>query len=68
MWAKTTIGVDAAPLEVAFEPFELVVAEITQGAGLEINDVDELDDMHPVGVEAIPAGALCAAAIALACA
>src|SRR5215467_10562588 len=52
-------------LEVVLQPFELVVAEIAQAAGLEIDHVNEADEMHAVGVEAVPAGALRAAAIAL---
>ena len=55
-----------ATLEVVLQPFELLVAEIAQAAGLEIDDIDEADEVHAVGVEAVPAGALGAAAIALA--
>ena len=66
MWAKTTIGVDAdAALDVVLEPVELLVAEIAEPAGLEVDDVDEADEVHAVGVEAVPAGALGAAAVAL---
>ena len=59
-------GRRGAPLEVVLQPFELVVAEIAQAAGLEIDHVDKADEMHAVGVEAIPAGALGAATIAVA--
>src|SRR4029077_5888982 len=55
-----------AALEVVLEPFELLVAEIAQPAGLEINHVDEADEVHAVGVEAVPADAFGAAAVALA--
>ena len=67
MCAKTTIGVDAgAALEVVLQPFELLVAEIAQAAGLEIDHVDEADEVHAVGVEAVPARALGAATVAVA--
>ena len=39
-------------LQVVFEPFELIGAEIAEAAGLEIDDVDEADEVHAVGVEA----------------
>src|SRR5262249_26940678 len=42
-------------LEVVLQPFELLVAEIAQSASLEIDNVDEADEVHAVGVEAIPA-------------
>src|SRR5215472_11004323 len=35
-------------LEVVLQPFELLVAEIAQAAGLEIDNVDEADEMHAV--------------------
>ena len=68
MCAKTTIGVLEAerPLRSLLQPFELVVAEIAQAAGLEVDHVDEADEMHAVGVEAVPACALGAAPVALA--
>src|SRR5208282_3835925 len=53
-------------LDVGFEPFELLVAEVAESARLEIDDIDEADKMHAVGVEAIPAGTLGAAPVALA--
>src|SRR5262249_43381006 len=53
-------------LEVALQPFELLVAEIAQAAGLEIDNVDEADEMHAVGVEAVPARAFGAATVAVA--
>src|SRR3984893_14157094 len=55
-----------AALEVALQPFELLVAEIAQAAGLEIDHVDEADEMHAVGVEAVPARAFGAATVAVA--
>ena len=67
MCAKTTIGVRGrAALQIVLQPFELLGAEIAEAAGLEIDDVDEADEMHAVGVEAVPAGALGAVAVALA--
>ena len=54
-----------AALEVVLEPGELLVAEIAEAAGLEVDDVDQADEVHAVGVEAVPAGALGAAAVAL---
>ena len=42
MCAKTTIGVLALlPLRSSFEPFELLVAELAEAAGLEVDDVDQ---------------------------
>jgi len=46
--------------------FELIVAKIAETAGLEIDDVDQADEVHAIGVKAVPAGALGAAAVALA--
>ena len=67
MCANTTIGVECgATLQVVREPRELLSAEIAEPAGLEIDDIDQADEMHAVGVEAVPAGALGAAAVALA--
>src|SRR4029077_13033559 len=59
-------GRGGASLEVVLQPFKLVVAEIAQATGLEIDHVDETDEMHAVGVEAVPAGALGASPVALA--
>src|SRR5262249_834237 len=55
-----------ATLEVALQPFELLVAEIAQAAGLEIDNVDEADELRTVGVEAVPARAFGAATVAVA--
>ena len=66
MCAKTTIGVRRrAALEVVFEPVELLVAEIAEAAGFQVHDVDQADEMHAVVVEAVPAGALGAFAVAV---
>src|SRR5262249_44791315 len=54
-----------AAFEVIPQPFQLLIAEIAQPAGLEIEHIDEADEMDTVGVEAVPAGALRAAAIAV---
>src|SRR5262249_50774941 len=53
-------------LQVTLQPFELLISEIAQAAGLETDNVDEADEMHAVGVEAIPARALGAATVAVA--
>src|SRR5262249_42920243 len=53
-------------LEVALQPFGLLVPEIAQPAGLEIDHVDEADEVHAVGVEAVPARAFGAATVAVA--
>src|SRR5882672_5425991 len=52
-------------LEIVLKPFELRGAEIAEAAGLEVHHIDEADEVDPVGVERIPAGALGAAAVAL---
>src|SRR5262252_11150051 len=51
MWAKTTTGVDT---------------EIAEAASFEINNIDEADEVHAVGVKAVPAGADGGTAVALA--
>ena len=53
-------------MQIVLEPGELLGAEIAEAAGLEVDDVDEADEVHAAGVEGIPAGALGAAAVALA--
>ena len=66
MWAKTTIGVRCrAALQVVLQPLELLGAELAEAAGLEVHDVDQADEVHAVVVEAVPAGALGALAVAL---
>ena len=58
MWAKTTIGVDdERPARSAFEPLELLGAEVAHAAGLQVGDVDQRDEVHAAMVEAVPAGA-----------
>src|SRR5215472_18674490 len=52
-------------LEIVREPLELLLAEIAEPAGLEVHDVDETDEMHPVRVKAVPAGALGVSAVAI---
>ncbi len=67
MCANTTIGVEAeTAFDVVFKPRKLIGAEIAEAAGFEIDDVDQADEVHAVGVEAVPAGALGAAAVTLA--
>ena len=53
-------------MDILLQPFQLLVAEIAESAGFEIDDIDEADKVHAIGVEAVPAGALGGAAIALA--
>jgi hypothetical protein len=55
-----------AAFDVLLQPLQLLVAEIAQAAGLEIDDIDQADEVHAVGVEAVPAGALGGLAIAVA--
>ena len=52
-------------LEIVGEPGELLGAEIAETAGLQVDDVDEADEMDAVLVEAVPAGALGALAVAV---
>src|ERR1700756_1909158 len=59
-------GRGGTAFEVVLQPFELLVAEIAQPAGLEIDHVDEADEVHAVGIEAVPARALGAATVAVA--
>jgi hypothetical protein len=44
----------------------VLVAEIAQPTGLEIDHVDETDEVHTVGIEAIPTRAFGAATVAVA--
>src|SRR6266403_1792378 len=44
-------------LYVGLEPFELLISELSQTAGLEIQDVDQCNEMDAVFVEAVPARA-----------
>ncbi len=48
--------VGAKAFQVVLEPFELLVAKLTQTAGLKINHVDEANEMNAVFVEAVPTG------------
>ena len=51
--------------QIGLEPGELLGAEITEPAALQIDDVDEADEVDAVVVEAVPARALGALAVAL---
>src|SRR5439155_26343627 len=42
---------------VSFKPLELIVSELTQAAGLEIQDIDQYNKMDTVFVKAVPARA-----------
>src|SRR5262245_16436009 len=57
------------PADVLFHPFELVVAELGETGGFEtgreVEDVDQCDEMHASVIEAIPASAFCALAVAV---
>src|SRR6185437_11317884 len=54
-----------AAFEIGLDPFELLVAEATHAAALEIGDIDQAHDVHAVAVKRIIARALGAAAVAL---
>src|SRR6202020_2977802 len=54
-----------AAFHVGGEPGELIGAEIAEAAGFQIDDIHEPDKVHAAGVEAVPAGALRAASVAL---
>src|SRR5947209_14010687 len=41
---------------VALEPLQLLGTKVSQAAGLEIDDVDQTDEVHPALVETVPAG------------
>src|SRR5580704_10484021 len=56
-------GRGGAVLDVGFEPFELLAAEIAEPAGSQIHHVDKSDKVRAAGVEAVPAGALGAAPV-----
>src|SRR5579872_3703255 len=45
----------AAAFQVALDPLDLLVAEMTQAAGLQADDVDQRDEMNAALVETVPA-------------
>ena len=51
--------------DVVFQPGKLLRAEIAETAGFQIDDIDEADEVHTIGVEAVPAGTLAAATVAV---
>ena len=53
-------------LHVFLQPLQLFVAEAAQAAGFQVHHVHQPDEVHAVLVEAVPAGALRALAVALA--
>src|SRR5262249_13573487 len=53
-------------LEIVREPLELILAEIAEAAGLQIDHINEADEMHAVGIEAVPSSPLGILAVALA--
>src|SRR4029077_15965980 len=46
--------VRAKIFHVALEPFQLLVAELTQAAGLKIKDIDQCNEMDTVFVNTVP--------------
>src|SRR5216117_1750040 len=42
-------------LEIALQPFQLLVAERGQHLWLQVDDIDEANEVHTVLVEAVPA-------------
>ena len=54
------------PFHIIFEPLELLGAELAQAAGLQVHHVDQADEVHAFVIEAVPAVALRALAVALA--
>src|SRR4051812_1104086 len=52
-------------LEIVSEPLELILAERTHPASLEVLHIDEANEVHAAGVEAVPTVALGAFAVAL---
>src|SRR5205823_9235857 len=56
----------AAAGNILLEPLELLLAELAELTRLQIHHIDEPDEMHAVGIEAVPAGALGILAVALA--
>ena len=48
----------AEAFDVIFQPAQLLVAELSQPAGLEVKHIDQSNEMDAVLVEAVPAGAL----------
>ena len=47
-------GAGSKTLYVGLEPFELLVTEFSQTAGLEIQDISQPNEMDAVLVEAVP--------------
>ena len=59
MWARTTIGVDGdAAGEIRLQPGELLVAERSHRARLEVQGVGQADEMDAALVEAVPRATL----------
>ena len=52
-------------LHVVFQPLELLVAEVAQTVALQVDHVHQADEVHAVGVEAVPAVAFGALAEAV---
>ncbi len=49
--------VRAKTFQIVLEPFELLVSELAQPAGLKIQNIDQSNEMAAVLVEAVPPGA-----------
>src|SRR3984957_12130517 len=54
-----------APLQIVFQPLQLLVTERSQAASFQVDDIHQADEMDALLVEAVPPRALCALAIAL---
>src|SRR5437868_14735710 len=46
-----------AAFKILFQPFELLVTERAETARFKIHDIHQTDEMHAVGIEAVPARA-----------
>ena len=55
-----------ASFQIVLQPLELLVTEIAKAAGFEIDHIDKTDEVHAVGIKAVPARTLGATTIALA--
>src|SRR6266705_4014163 len=49
-------SVSAKAFYVLFEPFKLFLTQLTQTAGLKVEDVDQANEMNAVLIETVPTG------------
>src|SRR5215469_16562087 len=47
-----------ASLQVFLEPLKLLVTERSQAARLQVGNIHKADEMHPLVIEAVPAGSI----------